>query len=603
MPENKKPLDPTYQGAPKTVNCNSDNTEAILKNQAFYDSPVLFLSCRPDSCELLSKYEFPTSILPEINDFPKLEDKTIYFFNENKKILDQLKELLLPNVKALKVVEIPDNHETIAEFIRRCETNGGNVRTRIADALERAVFISIREPGEDEIKRLCLQVLSRQEARPFDTSELPPLIRNYINQLCETTNSDPIIITSSVYGMLSGMIGKRVYTRYFQRLYPNLWLLAVSASGTFKTTGLNKGAEIAYKMEGEVRDQIIELQKEIEKLEGSSKEIAKAEKRLNAEIKQLEAMSPVLPNRTTAEGLIESLSHGQAGTVFLSEFGDWLRTMEQSYNSGLKTTFTDLYDCPQQKSYKTKTDGTVSVRYPFISICGVSTIDWVQGNVKITDVSAGFFARFLLFYPPQKETIPPALPPIILNENSDLEKEIRSELAVLKETEFKLSASAAIYFTKLHNEIYKEISTHGETTRKILAPYLKRWSPYILKLAMINQVLIDPSKDISVEAIQGAYSLVKYAIESTTYLFQNDLGESEHQRKCRTVLEYIAKKGGIVTRHDLMSSRQLDGGFKEYDYILDSLIAAGRVDVDKAPKLKNNWRYLIDGEVEKVEKS
>ena len=563
-------------------------------------SQPLFLTIEEKSATLLINYGFDALPLPEHHDFEKLfTGKNIYLFNENPFILDALVEFLSPVVSSLKIISLHNGHKTIAELITDSEKkklSENKIRLMIADLIE-GTGQEITTGGE--LEQRARKVLCRQEARCFDTSKIPELLRNYINHLCETTNSDPVIITSSVYAMLSGVIGKRVFIgNYFQRLYPNLWMLAVSASGTFKTTGLNKGAKIAYNFEDEIRQEIEKIQAEVSQLEGSKKETEKAEKNLLSQIAKLEAMSPVLPNRSTAEGLIDALSHGQAGTIFLSEFGDWLRTMEQSYNAGLKSLFVDLYDCPQQRNFRTRTGGTIRVQYPFISICGVSTLSWVQKNVKLDDVGSGFFARFLLFYPPQKDEFPPALPTISLNKNSGFEAEIQSFLAMLEETEFQLSPDSVVCFNKIHREIYERVSIHGEKTKEILTPYLKRWSPYILKLAMINQLFINPESKISVEAIRGAYSIVDYAIDSTTYLFQNDLGESDHQRKCRLVLEYIAKRGGVVTRHDLMGSKTLEGGSKDYDYALESLIESGKITVDTSPKLKNSWKYLLNGEVE-----
>jgi hypothetical protein len=112
---------------------------------------------------------------------------------------------------------------------------------------------------------------------------------------------------------------------------------------------------------------------------------------------------------------------------------------------------------------------------------------------------------------------------------------------------------------------------------------------------MLLQPFIDPESDeISQEAIIGANSIVDYAIKSTTYLFRNTLGESEQQAKQRKVYEYIAKKGGRVSRRTLHQSNILEGGYADYDYQCESLESAGRIKTIKQEKDKvTTWEYEL----------
>ena len=79
----------------------------------------------------------------------------------------------------------------------------------------------------------------------------------------------------------------------------------------------------------------------------------------------------------------------------------------------------------------------------------------------------------------------------------------------------------------------------------------------------------------------GGISLSLYAEKCTRYLFDWELGESVHQSKQRKVIEYIAERGGTVTRRKLIASKLLDGGHNEYDYVLTSLEQSGRLYVEK----------------------
>jgi len=401
--------------------------------------------------------------------------------------------------------------------------------------------------------------INNSPRQSFDTSKLPEKLGRYVDSIVAATEAEPIMILMSVLCMMSAFVKRSCFIPesrggqegYFQALYPNIWSLCISPSGSFKTTALNKGFRLAY-----------EHEKEYSGIEGSE--------------------NVLLPNRTTMEGLLEDLSYGLGGAIVCSEFGAWLQSLERTYNQGLKSLFTDLYDVPEMRSYKTKSEGLKTIHKPFITICGVSTSEWIKENLQIDDISAGFFARFLIFTPPSNDRIPPALPCEGPSIDENAERDVKSIIEYLKAMEgeraYHLSSDARKAYEQFHNGMYEDFKQHRENSQQILAPYLKRWSPYVLKVAMLLQLFVDETVDeIGMEALNGAIAIVEHAINSTVWLFENDLGESPHQKKVRKVKDYIAKRGGAVYRRQLIQSRILEGGTKDYDYVLQTLEEAGEI--------------------------
>ena len=76
----------------------------------------------------------------------------------------------------------------------------------------------------------------------------------------------------------------------------------------------------------------------------------------------------------------------------------------------------------------------------------------------------------------------------------------------------------------------------------------------------------------------ASISLIQYAIASTKELFSTQLGLSEHQQKCESILEFIVKRGGKVQRKAILQSKRLGGGKNEYDYVLETLLEQGRIE-------------------------
>jgi hypothetical protein len=450
------------------------------------------------------------------------------------------------------------------------------------------------DPGR--IAARAEQILKDRAApAQFNLKHLPDDFRRYVADICQRTDTDPIIIVMAVLVSIGALLNVRAYIPsgvYFSTLYPVLWVLIQDGSGAFKTTGLNKGTRMIWQKVGEIHDRI-ELLEEKKKQYGPSD--AEKHNEIVARIKQEQYSSPLMPNKASAEGLLELMEHGHRGAILCSEIGEWLANMGKTHNAGLKPLFTELFDVPKQYSYMTRGGGHMIIKRPFASIMGLSTPQWIHDNVSLKDVGSGFFARFLLFAPPEKRVIPPALPRITKPIDRTFEERARARIDSITDQAFDLTPEAREAFEAVHLGIYEGMDKQcTPEERDLLSPYAKRWSPYILKLALIFQVLDDPKADIGIDAIIPAAALVEYAMESTIYLFRGDLGLSPFQRDCEAVLKFIAKRGGDIERQALLSSKVLTGGAKDYDEVLTMLAEGGQINIHiPANGEKKCERYTI----------
>jgi hypothetical protein len=191
------------------------------------------------------------------------------------------------------------------------------------------------------IRKKAQEILDAQQpCGTYDLSLLPGHLQDCCNEICKSTEAEPIMVLQSVLATVSALIKTRIRIRegvYFQTLYPVLWLLSITDSGFFKSTGINKGSRLAYEREKEVREQI-------EIIEQNDRE----------KINLARQRSALLPNRTTGEALLEHLSNNHGGMIICTEFGEWLENLEKSHNKGLKALLTDLYDVPQHYGYSTR---------------------------------------------------------------------------------------------------------------------------------------------------------------------------------------------------------------------------------------------------------
>jgi len=471
----------------------------------------------------------------------------------------------------LKIGKLSDNNTTSGDsfdlFVYY--ENDGNYNKAIASAAE---LFEINKIDEKSLKETAKKILeSKEPCQKFDINILPDLWKEYIEYAILETAADPLMITQSLMCSISAIIGKKIYIDlpdFFNRLYPNIWCCSLSESGNFKTTALNKGSIIADRIDAEITEKI-----NFYKTEEGRKIFS-----IENEEEKLQAQSPILSDKVTAEGLFDELETGQGGMIKSSEMGGWLQRMCSNHTGDLKATLTDFYDVPVVRTMRTRTGGKTMIKEPYITINGVSTVDWIKANLQSDDVSSGFFARFLLFYPPQHSKRPSALPDNNINPNNlnkiadkiyNKLKEIRNKDAV----QYHLSPEAKELYQKYYDILWDAIESEETQLQKVLNPYLKRWTPYILKIAMIAQPFYKSNNNvITDQALVFSKYIIDYAIKSTTYLFSNELGESDHQRKCRLIKEYIAKKDGQIKWKALITSKVLTGGAKDYEYIIETLI-------------------------------
>ena len=110
----------------------------------------------------------------------------------------------------------------------------------------------------------------------------------------------------------------------------------------------------------------------------------------------------------------------------------------------------------------------------------------------------------------------------------------------------------------------------------------------MLMQLVINREHVEPS----VEAIEAANEVLLYAMGSTKLLIAEELGQSPMMAKESKILAYIAKRGGSLNYRQLLQSRALAGGVKEYDYILETLESKGKLRITGDSKNTKNLELV-----------
>ena len=453
---------------------------------------------------------------------------------------------------------------------------------------------NIPAPSADEVKELARNILEKGEPEEFNHALLPPIIQDYVNDCGELTSASPIIIISPLLASIGAGAGRKLSVQdpnYYVALYPNLWALSIMGSGSYKSTALNIGARALLDDEKFVMSKVKGEEDRIRELvdAGTDKEDDELQECLKS-LEHFQGQRKVLPAKSSWEACINRIDQTGGGLWLLSEFGGWLSGLESKHNatSGFKHAITEIYDVPDFYEHSTIGRGSRILKDPFVSIAGVSTLPFLQGLLSKDDAATGFLARFMLFRPPEKKMTPEALP------NPDQAKmrdkpsygmvyEILGNLKLMTvPLNYSLTDGAKTLFTEFHRNLFKRLYDSSEITQEVIDPFCKRWSPGAIKIAMVLQYLLDSkATQIGEHAMVGAISIINYSEKSTRFLFQNSLGTSAHIIKQQKVLDWLAKRGGSAVRSKIVASKILEGGAKDYDYVMESLEAGCQIIIER----------------------
>lgn len=401
----------------------------------------------------------------------------------------------------------------------------------------------------------------------IDLNLLPQVIRDFI-KVCKTgTNIKNALYVGPFLGMLSGFIrDKRVIPiidkdndGYYSTIYPNLFILVISPSGSGKTKATNDifnfGRQFfnasEYKKLCNLKDRTEAEQKKYLELLNSCFEIAQP---------------------GSGQVLLQSQSQEKKGLVTYNEFGDLLASIVKK-DDNIKPTMTNLYDS-QTTLRNTITHGEEVIEKPYLSIYATTTSAWLKDKITLSDIKTGFFTRWLILYPEPNNIKPKAWPEqadVFIDEESllHMKNAIQTIISESEPKMVKLSNDAKIifnnYFDKLWGWLEEDFTGDIYDTMK---SFIMRWAQMILKVAMILQFAKDlKGTTIDPEVMESSIHIIDLAKNSTLYVFNNEIVTTESDKNERKVLEWLCKQimknNNNPTMNKLVTSKILKG-VREY---------------------------------------
>jgi hypothetical protein len=362
---------------------------------------------------------------------------------------------------------------------------------------------------------------------------LPDWIQAYMAYTIESRSPDEFHLWTALI-TIAGALRRKVYFNFeYFLLYPNLYVVLVGPPGKCKkSTAMRIGRKFLSRVPG------INLSTE----------------------------------STSRERLIQDLAQSYADghssmTAFSSEFASLLST------SGVEMIvfLTDIYDCPEEWTHKTKTGGPNKIKAPFLNLEAGTTPDWISRALPLDTIGIGLAARVIFVYQDTPRIRKPF--PKLTPEQIKLEELLTNDLIHISQLsgEYIMDEEAL--------QLYEEWDLQNQKERinpdVHLAGYYERKPMHVIKIAMILAASRKDELVITKNELQQALGLLE-AIEPRMSKTFAGVGKNPLAADIVGVLETIQANPGIPYAM-LLDLFKHSVRREELDEVLGVLVSTGKI--------------------------
>lgn len=348
--------------------------------------------------------------------------------------------------------------------------------------------------------------------------------------------------------------------RGFYTLYPNLYNCFVSSSGVgMKSTARDIGIEI---------------------MEKACPEVTVMRGKLTIPYLVVWMQTALTKN---PEGNAEV-------TIYSREFKVFTKGIVS--DSSLIEDLTDLYDCPPEWDYRTKTQGIFNIKRPCINIQACSTPEWLTTGSAADVIGGGFSSRLLPIAITKDEKS------ISWPKKTELEKDLEGLLiedlqAISKlNGSFFVTDSAKEYF----DQWYQVRDKYKKDDERLKGYYSKKHD-MVLKLAMILSVSLDDNMSVDVNHIEAALAMLGQIEVSMSFAYTG-VAWGEAAKYNDRVLQKIKDAGeGGIAHSELMRAFHFCMDSEALKKVIGTLRIEGTVTwetVQTKTKQKVVYKYVGD---------
>jgi hypothetical protein len=398
---------------------------------------------------------------------------------------------------------------------------------------------------------------------PFPVDALPKPLCDYVEASAAALQCDPALVAPHVFAVAAGAIGNRCAIELKRGwTEPSIvWALTVAPSGQLKSPAFDAAVQPYMYLQ-------LDLIEEHE---------AKATARSNWKSRPTDERGPepedpgeepcLLTSDTTIEMAGELLRDNPGGIlVSRDELDSWFQSFTRFKNGGAtdRPHWLELHRGSTLRLHRlTRERGPLTVPRASCSVCGTIQPSVLTRCLTQDAIDAGLAARFLMAMPPRRERCwtEATVEQRLIDRYQTLLRTIHALPMANRQRrrphKLKLSAEAKEVWVPWFNKWCKRQTDSQDDQAAVLA----KLEAYAARLGLLHHVVSwvavggDPMREIEPVSIEAGIRLVEWFANEAWRIY-TALRESGDQRQQRTLIEWIAARGGRVSVRQLLDSNR-----------------------------------------------
>jgi len=351
------------------------------------------------------------------------------------------------------------------------------------------------------------------------------------------------------YSVLSAALRRKVYLQLGRLTYfPNIYVVFVAEPGVARKTQAVKYG--------------VELLSTIPEIKMSSDSATKEAMTDDIFDSGLDALMPDNIN----------LRHSSLN-IISKEFESFLGQKKE--NTRMLMALTDLYDCPDEWSSRTRHSGSTKITRPWLNLIAATTPDSLASSLPASAVGGGLTSRILFIWADRKKR-PVAIPSMTPKELI-LKDHLIKDLYVISRIagEYVMTADCINRWQVWYDQFDEDESGDRICTDKSFNGWYSRKPTFIIKIAILRSAAESDTRVVQWRHVEEALQAVR-DVELVMGNAFKAIGKSEITGEVDTVLQLI-RSAKHISEKQVMTTVWRDIDSSKFDNVIETLIKTGKV--------------------------
>lgn len=296
--------------------------------------------------------------------------------------------------------------------------------------------------------------------------------------------------------------------------------------------------------------------------------------RLSADSSTKEAMTDDMEGSGLDELMVDgtTLRHSSLN-IISKEFESFLGQKKE--NTRMLTALTDLFDCPDDWSSRTRHGTSNKIINPWVNLLAATTPDSLASSLPSSAVGGGLTSRIMFIWADKKKKS--VAIPSMTEEEVKLKERLEKDLYRISRMSgnFNMTAECIKKWTAWYDLFDEDESGNRICKDKSFSGWYSRKPTYIIKIAMLRSAAESSSLIIEWRHVEEAIEAIREVEYSMGNAFKA-IGKSEISAEVDNVLQII-REAKRISEKILMTRIWRDIDAQKFHNVIETLIKTGKV--------------------------